>query len=159
MVDQRGRDARGLRETENREALARAQDWKPASTLPEPHPKDGVAYRWVRVSAYGHMDTNNVSGRLREGWEVVPKEDVPEFASVITDFGSKFPHGVEVGGLLLCRISAERAKAQQDYYENLARNQVKTSDQNFLRGQDSRMPLLKPDRTQRVTFGGGGPPK
>jgi hypothetical protein len=159
MVDQRGRDGRPSRESDTRETQARAQNWKPASVLPDPLPRDDITYRWVRVSTYGQMDANNVSARLREGWEIVPKEDVPEFRDVITDFGSKFPQGVEVGGLLLCRISSERAKAQEEYYANLARNQLRAQDQNLLRTLDSRMPILKPERSSRVTFGGGGPPK
>jgi hypothetical protein len=131
--------------------------WQPAGKLPNPHPRDGIRFRWVRVSALGQSDAGNVSMRLREGWEPVRKEEVPELAGVITDFNTKFPENIEIGGLLLCKTSEENAKAAQKHYEGLARNQLQSSDRNFLREADPRMPVLKPER--RTTFGGGGTPR
>jgi hypothetical protein len=159
MVDMRTKEGRALREAGTRDAEARPEAWKPASYLPDPHPVDGMRFRWVRVSFGGQSDAKNVSNRFREGWVPVKKTEVPELDNIVTDFNSKFPDNVEVGGLLLCKISEEAAKQRQDYYEKLARDQIKASDANFMRQADPRMPLLKPERASRVTFGSGNPQK
>lgn len=159
MVDLRTREGRALRETQSREAEARTEAWKPQSKLPDPTPRDGIVYRWIRTHARGQLDTTNVSQRLREGWVPVRKEDVPELKDVMTDFNSRFPENIEVGGLLLCKQSAETAHARQRHYEELARNQIRASDQNLMREADPRMPLLKPERQTRTTFGGGNVPR
>lgn len=159
MVDMRTREGRALRENETRDKDMHTEAWKPASYLPDPNPVDGIRFRWVRVSFGGQSDAKNVSSRFREGWVPVKKEEVPELSDIVTDFNSKFPGNVEVGGLLLCRISAELAGHRQKYYEDLARNQIKASDSNFMKQADPRMPLLKPERSSRTTFGSGTPQK
>ena len=45
------------------------------------------------------------------------------------------------------------ADGRQRYYEDLAAKQLQSVDNNIMREQDSRMPLLNPERRTRVTFG------
>jgi hypothetical protein len=68
--------------------------------LPDPEPRDGVEYRWVRTSIMGDADNKNVSSKFRNGWTPVKAEDHPEL-QVIPDHDSRFEGNVEVGGLLL----------------------------------------------------------
>lgn len=158
MVDLRTREGRAIRETQTREVEARTKTWQPASKLPDPAPVDGIRFRWIRTATWGQADPGNVSMRFREGWVPVLKEDHPELA-VVTDYNSRFPANIEIGGLMLCRLDEETAVARQKYYEEVARNQIRASDHNLMRQQDPRMPLLKPERSTRVTFGGGSKPE
>lgn len=142
------------RKHETREAGKRKTAWKPAALLPVPDAQDGVAYRWIRVGSRGNADTQNVSKRFREGWTPVNIKEHPEL-NVITDHGSKFTDGVEIGQLLLCKNSTEQVKARQSYYQDMAQTQLDALDNDMLRENDKRMPMLKPERRSRVTFGEG----
>jgi len=94
--------------------------------------------------------------RLREGWEPVRAEDHPELM-IMSDHNSEWAKrgGIEVGGLLLCKMPVEKSQARQKFYEQKAEQQVNSIDNNYLRESDPRMPMLKPDRKTRVTFGSG----
>jgi hypothetical protein len=142
------------RETDERDSEKREEAWKPPSLLPTPKPRPGWRYRWVRASIMGAADNVNVSYRFREGYEQVPVSECPELAA-LRDNGSKFTDGVEIGGLLLCRIPEERAQAIDRHYEKLSRDQESAVDNQFMRENDARMPLFKDKRTQ-VRFGGRG---
>ena len=45
-------------------------------------------------------------------------------------------------------------KARAKYYENMAQQQMEGVDRNYLRENDPRMPLLRPERNTKVKFGG-----
>ena len=149
-------NVRKPREIDTRAEETRTPAWKPPSILPDPLPQDGWVFRWVRTSSLGNADNKNASVRLREGWEPVKAEDHPELM-IMSDHNSEWAKrgGVEVGGLLLCKMPAENAKARQDFYAGKAEQQVNSIDNNYLRESDPRMPMLKPERKTRVTFGGG----
>ena len=146
--------SRTRRDQETREAEKRETSWKPASLLPTPLPQPGYAFRWIRTSSFGIPDNKNVSSRIREGWEPVKAADHPEL-QIMSDKDSRFPDGVEVGGLLLCKTANENVTARKSYYEKRATDQMSTVDNNYLRENDPRMPLLKPERKTRTTFGSG----
>ncbi len=146
---------RADRDSSTREAETRANTWKPPSVLPDPNPVEGWRYRWVRTSMLGNADNQNVSIRMREGWEPVKAEEVPELM-LRTDPRSEYKGNVEVGGLLLCKAPVEVADGRQRYYEDLAARQLQSVDNNIMREQDSRMPILPSERRSRVTFGRGG---
>ena len=42
---------------------------------------------------------------------------------------------------------------RREYYEEMADQQMNGIDNNFLKENDPRMPVLKPERQTRVTFG------
>ena len=136
-----------------REVKSRPSDsWIPASILPDPDPRDGWVHRWIRTSTLGESDNTNVSRMMREGWQPVKSEDYPEL-QLQSDVGSRFVGNIEVGGLLLCRAPKEKMDQRNDYYQNMAENQMQSVDNNFLRENDPRMPLMKPERSTRTTFG------
>jgi hypothetical protein len=147
-------DDRTSRDAETREAEQREASWKPSSLLPIPLPQPGYSFRWIRTSSFGVSDNKNVSSRIREGWVPVRAEDHPEL-QIMSDTNSRFPGCVEVGGLLLCKTATENVTARTRYYEKRATDQMSTVDNNYLRENDPRMPLSKPERKSRTTFGSG----
>lgn len=142
------------RESQTREATARKTTWKPSKALPDPDKQEGYAYRWVRTSTMGQADTRNVSAKFREGWEPVKAEEHPEL-QIRSDKDSDFPDGIEVGGLLLCKNSKENMDARREYHADYNAAQLESVDNQFLRENDPRMPLSRPERRTRISFGTG----
>ena len=136
---------RTLRTEESREATKRKVTWTRPNSIPDPEPKPGVEYRWIRTSTLGQADMTNVSSKFREGWEPVKAEDHPEL-KVLTDVDSKFKGNVEVGGLLLCKNSTENMDARREHYKEKNDQQIASVDNNYLRESDSRMPVLRPEK-------------
>ena len=140
------------RGTETREQEKRDTIWKPAPLLPQPNPREGLDFRYVRASARGEADNINVSQALRDGWEPVLASDYPEL-QVVSDRGSQYPENVLIGGLLLCARSAEVGKQVREHADREAQGQMDAVDHNYFREQDPRMPMLRPERNTRITFG------
>ena len=151
------RKPREPRNIETRKNEARDMSWEPASILPDPEPQDGWRFRWIRTSTVGHPDNTNVSKRFREGWEPVRAEDHPEL-QIMSDHKSEWgvKGGIEVGGLLLCKAPEELVEQRRAYYRAHAESQMQAVDNNYMRENDPRMPVLAPDRKTRVAFGGKG---
>lgn len=145
-------DTRTPRDQDGRDAEKRIESWTPPNTLPDPHPRDGVVFRWVRTATYGESDPSNVSTRFREGWRPVKLSEVPEL-QVMPDKDGKFPENAEVGGLVLCANSRENMEARDKYHQDQSQRQVNSADHAFMRENDPRMPLLRTQRSTRVTKG------
>lgn len=138
----------------SREAEAREEVWKPQGMLPVPEPRDGVHFRWIRTASLGNTDMTNVSRRFREGYVPVKATEFPEL-KVLSDVDSRFPENIEVGGLLLCSIPAEQADRRTRAQTATAQQQMEAVDRNYMRESDPRMPLLRPERSSRTSFGKG----
>ena len=147
-------EERTPREEYNRKTTQRKKSWSPPNVLPDPEPEEGWVFRWVRTSMIGSPDNTNVSSKFREGWEVVKAESQPSL-KILSDEDSRWGKegAIEVGGLLLCKAPAEMVKERNKYYEDMADQQMTGIDSNYLRENDPRMPMLKPERQSRVTFG------
>ena len=141
------------RELETRKAAYRPEAWRPPETLPMPDDRPGWKHRYIRLSTMGQADPSNISSKMREGYEPCKAEDYPELMMHAATEG-RFKGGVEVGGLLLCRIPEEFMEQRAKYYEQQSRSQVESVDNNFLRENDPRMPLFSEKKT-KVTFGSG----
>lgn len=141
----------------NREAVTREEtevrnkQWEPRSTLPEIKQEAGWAYRWVRVSLVNEADNLNVSSRMREGWEPVKHSEHPE-VNLPADPNSRFKDGIEVGGLLLCKMPQEMVDQRNEYFKEKAKAQEQAVDNNLMRQNDPRMPLFS-DKKSTVTKG------
>lgn len=142
------------RAAETREAKERTQAWRQQAMLPTPEPRDGLHFRWVRTSTLGNADMTNVSRRFREGYVPVVASEFPEL-KIMSDVDSRFPENIEVGGLLLCSIPAEQADRRIEGQAQQARAQLDAVDRNYMRESDPRMPVLKPERSTRTSFGKG----
>ena len=137
------------RDLVSREKSARAV-YVPPTALPDPTPEPGYVYRWVATHVLGQHEPTNVSRKFRDGWEPVKAADHPEL--MIT--GSEKTGNVEIGGLMLCKMPAEKARARDEYYEQQAQNQMDSVDNHFMRNNDSRMPLFA-DRKSTTSRGAG----
>tara|TARA_R110000868_G_scaffold200245_3_gene447527 strand:- start:381 stop:749 length:369 start_codon:yes stop_codon:yes gene_type:complete len=120
--------------------------------LPTPEPRPGIKYRWIRTATLGNADMTNVSSRFREGYTPVQAADYPEL-QIMSDIDSRFKGNVEVGGLLLCSAAAEDVQSRVEGQLEMAQNQIDAVDRNFMRENDPRMPVLRPERTSKTSFG------
>jgi len=124
--------------------------YTPPTALPDPTPEPGYVYRWVATHVLGQAEPTNVSRKMRDGWEPVKAEDHPELMIA----GNEKTGNVEIGGLMLCKMVAERARARDEYYDRQAQNQMDSVDNHFMRNNDPRMPLFA-DRKSSVSGGRG----
>jgi hypothetical protein len=134
-------DNRQDRELEVRSEFLRADSWKPASLLPEFKKVPGWAYRWIRTSLLNEADNLNVSTRMREGWEPVKLADHPEM-KLMVDQNSRFKEGVEIGGLLLCKIPEEFVAQRKAHYATQAKQQAEQT------ARDEKLTAEQTARTQ-----------
>lgn len=130
----------------------RKKTWKRQSMLPTPEPQDGFKFRWIRTSTLGNADMTNVSSRFREGYMPVRAEDHPEL-QIMSDVDSRFKGNIEVGGLLLCKAPLEDVQARVEGQLEMAQSQIDAVDRNFMRENDPRMPVLRPERSTKTSFG------
>jgi hypothetical protein len=94
---------------------------------------------------------------MRQGWEPVRAEDYPELC-VHSDRDVNYSDNVVIGGLMLCKNTTELVQQRRAHYANQSRSQMEAVDNNWMRENDARMPLLKPERKTQVTFGTGQGP-
>ena len=142
------------RELEDRKSTQMRQEaWRPPETLPMPDERPGWKHRYIRISMMGQSDPSNISSKFREGYEPCKAEDYPELMMHATTEG-RFKGGIEVGGLLLCRIPEEFLKQREAYYANQNKAQMDSVDNSFLRENDPRMQKFA-ERSTKVTFGSG----
>ena len=141
------------RANQSRSKSERPKVWVPPSSLDAPPAPDGFRYRWIRAESVGFQDTKNVSGRLREGYELVRSEEVENASDYPVVEEGRYKGVVGVGGLLLAKVPNEIAQQRSEYMANRhkQRNEAVTND--LMREQDKRMPI-NVDRQSRVTFGG-----
>jgi len=142
------------RELESRSRTERPTKWRPPELLPEPNPEPGFAFRWIRLSTLGASDALNVSSKLREGWEPVKASEHPEI-TLMGGGSGRFPDGIEIGGLLLCKTPTEFTEQRDAHYRQLASSQMDSVDNNFMRENDPRMPLFRERKTEVKSFGKG----
>jgi len=142
------------RDTDTRETEDRETHYRPPSNLPDPTPQDGYVFRWIRTSMLGETDNRNVSMRYREGWEPCLAEDHPELM-IMSDTETEFENNIVIGGLMLCKCSEELMRQRDEYYSGKSRDQQASVDQNYMRENDPRMPLLETEHRSETTFGVG----
>ena len=131
---------------------ARPKVRAPPSYLDTPNAPEGFRHRWVRVEILGFVDTKNIQGRLRSGYELVRADEYPEedFPTV-TD--GKYAGVIGHGGLVLTRVPEEIAQQRTEYYMKQAQDQQAAIDADLAKEQHKSMPI-NVDRDTRVTFGG-----
>ena len=144
-------EERATRDMKTRETEKREESWKPAPLLPQPNPREGIDFRYVRASMRGESDNINVSQALRDGWEPVLSNDYPEL-KVMSDRGSQYPDNVLIGGLLLCSRPSEIGDKFKELASKEVKDQMEGLDRNYFREQDPRMPMIS-ERKSRITFG------
>ena len=145
---------RASRATQTREKQAVRKPWAPPSMLDAPPAPDGFKHRWIRAETRGFDDTKNVSAKMREGWELVRKDEFPDFEAPVVESG-KYQGVFGVGGLLLARIPEETVAERNAYFAERNQNQQDAVDHDMMReNAHSTMRISNADRQSRVTFGG-----
>ena len=140
------------RASQTRDKVKKPTTWTPPSSLDAPPAPEGYRHRWIRVEVLGFDDTKNVSGKLREGWELVRADQYPEqdFPSLTT---GKYSGVIGVGGLVLARIPEEIAQQREAYYQDQTQQREEAVNNDVLKEQHPSMPINN-ERQTRVTFGG-----
>ena len=87
--------------------------WSPPSYLDTPNAPDGFRHRWVRIEVLGFVDTKNIQGRLRSGYELVRADEYPQgdFPAIAD---GKYAGVIGHGGLVLTRVPEEIARSRQE---------------------------------------------
>jgi len=142
------------RASKTRAAKPRRQPWRPPSLLDAPPPPEGFVHRWIRAEVRGFDDRKNISARVREGWELVRKDEYPDFEAPSIDTG-RYEGVFGVGGLLLARIPTEIVEERKDYFTQMNADAMQAVDNDLMKEtQHHSMAIQKPERQSRVTFGG-----
>ena len=140
------------RASQTRDKVKKPTTWTPPSSLDAPPAPEGYRHRWIRVEVLGFDDTKNMSGKLREGWELVRADEYPDqdYPSMTT---GKYSGVIGVGGLVLARIPEEIALQREAYYKSQTKSREEAVDNDILKEQHPSMPINQ-ERQTRVTFGG-----
>jgi hypothetical protein len=141
------------RSADTRVKTQRKRVWQRPSSLDAPPAPDGYIHRWIRAEVRGYEDTKNVINRLREGYELVRADEYPDWQLPTIEDG-KNAGVIGVGGLLLARIPEELIAQRNAYYQGLTEDQIKAVDNDLMKDAHPSMPISKPERQSRVTFGG-----
>ena len=145
---------RSSRANKTREKTATRKPWAPPSMLDAPPAPDGYKHRWIRSETRGFDDTKNISAKMREGWELVRKDEYPDFESPVVETG-RYKGVFGVGGLMLARIPEETIAERTAYFSGRNKDQMEAVDSDMMReNAHSTMTITKPDRQSRITFGG-----
>lgn len=148
---------RSSRTGETRAKSAQRKPWAPPSRLDAPPAPEGYQYRWIRAEIQGFEDKQNVYTKLREGYELVHQEELPD------DYRDTMPAVEEgrnkgvvgVGGLLLAKIPKETVAERDSYYRQRAKDQIEAVDNNMMKeNAHSNMRFQNPERNTRISFGG-----
>ena len=142
------------RESESRNASAQRKPWTPPSRLDAPPAPEGYKHRWIRAESAGQEDRTNVSGKLREGYELVRADEYPEYPIASVEEG-RYKGIISVAGMLLARIPEETVEERNAYYQRRAADQSQAADNDLLKSNaHSTMKIQSPNRQSKVTFGG-----
>jgi hypothetical protein len=158
MSDQKITIDRANRSATTREKEVRRKPWTPPSRLDAPPAPEGYKHRWIRAEVNGFEDKQHVFGRLREGYELVRAEELPEEyrGSLPTLDDGKHAGVVAVGGLLLARIPLETVDERSKYFSRRSTEQLQAVDNELMReNAHNSMRIQSPERSSRTTFGGG----
>ena len=139
------------RAAQSRDKTTRRRPWAPPSSLDAPPAPDGYKYRWIRAEVLGQADVKNLSARLREGFELV-RADANSGYPVVQE--GKYEGVIGVGGLLLAKIPTEIVDERMNYFAQMTQDKVDAIENDLLKEQHPSMPISKPERQSRVTFGG-----
>ena len=139
------------RAAQTRDKTTRRKPWAPPSSLDAPPAPDGFKHRWIRAEVLGKEDSKNLSARLREGFELVRADSGSEYPTIQE---GKYAGVIGVGGLLLAKIPEEIVEERMSYFADRTQDRDDAIESDLLKEQHPSMPISKPDRQSRVSFGG-----
>tara|TARA_R110000772_G_scaffold57612_1_gene130257 strand:- start:6 stop:491 length:486 start_codon:yes stop_codon:yes gene_type:complete len=145
------------RSADTRAKKVARKPWSPPSTLDTPPAPEGYTYRWIRAEIVGQEDRKNITSRLSEGFDLVRSDELHTSDQDRFDTLQQGKHAgvVARGGLLLAKIPNETRDERNSYFADRARTQQDAVDNDMMRESDPSSPMAKPQRSSKVTFGGG----
>ena len=146
------KETKTSRASQTRAKTLRKKVWTPPSYLDTPNAPNGFRHRWVRIEIMGFLDTKNIQGRLRSGYELVRADEYPDDDYPAISDG-KYAGVIGHGGLVLTRVPLEIAKQRSDYFSKMGQDQMDAVDNDLMKEQHKSMPI-NIDRQSRTTFGG-----
>ena len=145
-------DKKTSRASQTRAKTKRKLVWTPPSYLDTPNAPTGFRHRWVRAEILGYVDTKNIQGRLRSGYELVRADEFPEGDYPAISDG-KYAGVIGHGCLVLTRVPEEIAKQRSQYFSKMGEDAMKAVDNDLMKAEHKSMPI-DIDRQSRTTFGG-----
>ena len=148
-----------LRDSDTRDAQARdkhkRKHWNPPAQLAVPEglfESQGYIPRWIRHEIKGAEDSKNVVTKLREGYEPVRPEELPD--DYITDVlpAGRYQGTVRVGDLMLVKIPIETVEEKRAYVEQRTERLQDSIDASLMANQNPSMPITKESKSS-VTKG------
>tara|TARA_R110000796_G_scaffold10652_1_gene35298 strand:- start:1051 stop:1536 length:486 start_codon:yes stop_codon:yes gene_type:complete len=148
---------RTSRSADTRAKKEARKPWSPPSLLDTPPAPEGYTYRWIRAETLGVEDHKNLTARLSEGFDLVRAEELDDSQQDRYDTLKQGRHSgvVSRGGLLLAKIPNETREERNSYYASRAKTQQDAVDNDMMKESDPSSPMLNPQRSSKVTFGGG----
>ena len=134
-----------------RDKTTRRKPWAPPSSLDAPPAPDGFKHRRIRAEVLGKEHNKKLSARLREGFELVRADSNGDYPTIQD---GKYAGVIGVGGLLLAKIPEEIVEERMSYFADRTQDRDDAIESDLLKEQHPSMPISKPDRQSRVTFGG-----
>jgi hypothetical protein len=121
--------------------------WSPANVLETPSNTGEYRYRWIAEYVNGSHTPRNVQMALREGYERVHIDALPEDFLVDEDRGDGY---ARTGGLILMRLPEHFAQQRQNHYLKRSQNSVQGANElQGLAGRDA----VEEDRGTRSLSG------
>lgn len=149
----RGQDkrSRAADNTEHQERID-LDYYAPPNTLETPKDPEHI-YRWVAEYVNGQqLPHNSVQHRIREGYERVRIENLPEDFIVDEDLrGDGF---ARTGGLILMRVHHRRHEARRQYFRNRSLQSLEHADE--LQGVAGRNAVREDRGTRSLTGSDAG---
>lgn len=147
---------RDSRESEERVETTRertgVREWQQPSNLSLPPPPEGYRWRWVRHEVIGSDDTKNVVTSLREGYQPVYGDELPDyFFHQTLDKGNQ-TGVVRVGDLILTKIPDETAGQREDFYKKRAKRLEASVNAELMENDSDLMPIMN-ESMSHVTRG------
>lgn len=124
------------------------QGYAPPAVLETPE-SEQYTYRWVREFVNGFQTPRDVQMRLREGYERVLIEDLPE--DFVVDEDAAGDGVARTTGLILMRIPKEKERARSAYFQRQSRERLEAADE--LQGIGGNLKPVREDRGSRVIDG------
>lgn len=148
-----------------REEDSRKREWKEPNELDVPESlvrrlkSEGFGTRWIRISIEGKADPVNVMTRLREGYEFVRLEDVPDWVGAPSiEYGN---HGniVVIGDLALAKLPLEIAESRTRQIEERTQSLTDAINRQLAenRNLNRAMPVSNRGSSSKVYSGGRTP--
>ena len=127
------KDNKTSRANQTRSKSERPKVWVPPSSLDAPPAPEGFRYRWIRAETVGFQDTKNITGRLREGYELVRSEEIENASDYPVVEDGRYKGVIGVGGLLLAKVPDEIAAARTAYIKKRTDGMNEAVDNDLMR--------------------------